>query len=200
MFPARFFERRVWEIERRPPTADRIREAVALLQAASRPVIIAGGGVHYSEAWDELAEFAEALGIPVGETFAGKGAMRDPGDLQLGGVGVDRAPAAGEAGSGADLVICVGTRLTDFATGSRSLFQHPDVRFLSINVCGHDAFKKGALPILADAREALNEITRAGREAGLAPDEATRPRCGRRVRSGAAGSSKKCSRSATTTS
>jgi 3D-(3,5/4)-trihydroxycyclohexane-1,2-dione acylhydrolase (decyclizing) len=171
-FPARLFEPRVWEIERRPPATDRVRDAVAMLRSASRPFIIAGGGVHYSEAWDELAEFAQAFGIPVGETSAGKGAMRDAGDLQLGGVGVTGSPAPGRLARDADLVICVGTRLTDFPTGSRSLFQHPDVKFLSINVSGHDAFKMGALAVLADAREALSEITRAGREAGLAPDQA----------------------------
>ena len=76
-FPAQLFERRVWEIERRPPASSRVRDAVDMLRSASRPFIIAGGGVHYSEAWDELAEFAQRFGVPVGETSAGKGAMRD---------------------------------------------------------------------------------------------------------------------------
>jgi 3D-(3,5/4)-trihydroxycyclohexane-1,2-dione acylhydrolase (decyclizing) len=98
--------------------------------------------------------------------------MRDSGDLQLGGVGVTGSPAPGKLARDADLVICVGTRLTDFPTGSRSLFQYPDVKFLSINVSGHDAFKMGATAVVGDAREALSEITRVGRDAGLAPDEA----------------------------
>ena len=80
----------MWELERRPPVASRVAELVALLRGAERPFLIAGGGVHYSEAWDALAEFAEAFGIPVGETFAGKGAFRGDERLQLGGVGRDR--------------------------------------------------------------------------------------------------------------
>jgi 3D-(3,5/4)-trihydroxycyclohexane-1,2-dione acylhydrolase (decyclizing) len=168
-WPERLFERRVWEIERRPPIAERIEDLVRLIRAAERPFLIAGGGVHYSEAWDELAEFAEAFGIPVGETSAGKGAFRDDHPLQLGGVGVTGGPAASGLARDADLVICVGTRLTDFATGSHSLFQHPDVRFASINVAGHDAYKLGALAIVADARDALRAATQMGREAGLGP-------------------------------
>ena len=84
-YPAHFFRERRWRVERRPPDPERIREAVALLAEAQRPVIIAGGGVHYSEAWRELQDFAEALGIPVGETFAGKGAMKDASPMALGG-------------------------------------------------------------------------------------------------------------------
>jgi 3D-(3,5/4)-trihydroxycyclohexane-1,2-dione acylhydrolase (decyclizing) len=171
VFPARLFERRVWELERRPPVASRIAELVELLRAAERPFLIAGGGLHYSEAWDALAGFAEAFGIPVGETSAGKGAFRGDERLQLGGVGVTGNAAAAALAKSADLVICVGSRLTDFPTGSHSLFQHPDVRFASINVTGHDAVKLGALPILADAREALLAATEAGRAAGLAPDD-----------------------------
>ncbi len=171
-FPARLFEPRIWELERRPPVPSRIRELVELLRDARRPFIIAGGGVHYSEAWAELADFAAAFGIPVGETSAGKGAFRGEQDLQVGGVGVTGNPAAGALARDADLVICIGTRLTDFPTGSHSLFQHPDVRFVGINVCGHDAFKLGALPVISDAREALREATAAGREAGLAPSPA----------------------------
>jgi len=144
---------------------------IALLSGAERPFIVAGGGVHYSESWEALAEFAGAFGIPVGETSAGKGSFRGEPDLQLGGLGVTGNPAAGALAREADLVICVGTRLTDFPTGSRSLFAHPDVRFASINVNGHDAIKLGALPILADAREALRAATQAGREAGLVPDD-----------------------------
>jgi 3D-(3,5/4)-trihydroxycyclohexane-1,2-dione acylhydrolase (decyclizing) len=168
-YPVHFFDRRVWRIERRMPDAQRIAEAVALLKAAKRPLIIAGGGVHYSEAWSELQAFSRAFGIPVGETFAGKAAIREESELLLGGLGVTGTPAAGTIANQADLVICVGTRLTDFSTGSHSAFQHPDVRFMSINVCGHDAFKLGALPIVADAREALRSLQKAAQEAGIRP-------------------------------
>lgn len=168
-YPAYLFEKRVWRIERRPPTQQRIAEAVALLKGAKRPLIIAGGGVHYAEAWDALKAFAEQCGIPVGETFGGKGAMREASDMALGGLGVTGTPAAGKLASQADLVIAVGTRLTDFSTGSQSAFNHPDVRFISINVAGHDAYKQGALPIVADAREALTALAAAADEAGLRP-------------------------------
>jgi 3D-(3,5/4)-trihydroxycyclohexane-1,2-dione acylhydrolase (decyclizing) len=170
-WPATLFEPRVWEIERRPPIAGRVAELVAILETSKRPFVIAGGGVHYSEAWDALAEFAASFGIPVGETSAGKGSFRGDARLQLGGVGVTGNPAAAALARDADLVICVGTRLTDFPTGSHSLFAHPEVRFAAINVTGHDAFKLGALPIVADAREALRAATQAGRDAGLAPDD-----------------------------
>ena len=135
-------------------------------------MIIAGGGVHYSEAWDALAAFAETCGIPVGETFGGKGAMRGPSPWAIGGFGVTGTPAGARIAAEADLVIAVGTRLTDFSTGSQSAFPHPDVRFIGINVAGHDAYKQGALPVTADAREALTALTAAAREAGIRPDGA----------------------------
>ncbi len=168
-YPAFFFEERVWRVERRVPDSRRIEEAVALLKQAKQPVIIAGGGVHYSEAWDELQMFSESFGIPVGETFGGKGAIRKTSTLLLGGHGVTGTPAAGKIVSQADLVISVGTRLTDFTTGSQSVFNHPEVKFININVCGHDAYKQGALPITADARQALCLLTKAAQEAGIRP-------------------------------
>ena len=171
-YPVSLFEKRVWQVERRLPDPRRVEEAVALLKAARRPVIIAGGGVHYSEAHTELQQFSEQCGIPVGETFAGKGAMSAPSALALGGMGVTGNPAAGKIAAAADLVISVGTRLTDFSTGSQSMFQHPEVKFLSINVCGHDAYKQGALPITADAREALHTLAAAAAAAGIEPDPA----------------------------
>jgi len=167
-WPLAFFERRVWEIERRIPHPDRVADAVAMLSASERPLVIAGGGVHYSEAWAALADFAQALGIPVTETSAGKGAFRGADELALGGLGATGSPAAAALARDADLVICVGTRLTDFPTGSRSAFQDPGVRFLAINVAGHDAHKLGACAIVADAREALVAIAGAARAAGLA--------------------------------
>lgn len=169
-YPAAFFAARTWRVERRPPHPDRVAEAIALLRTARRPAIIAGGGVHYAEAWYELLAFAEGCGIPVGETHAGKGALRQPSALALGGFGVSGNPAAATILRDADLVVAIGTRLTDFSTGSQSAFQHPAVRFLSINVTGHDAYKQGALPIVADAREALRALVAAARESGIRPD------------------------------
>ena len=169
-YPAHFFEERVWPIERRMPDRQRIQDAVALLKAAQRPVIVAGGGVHYSEAGDELQKFSEAFGIAVGETFAGKGAIQEESDLLLGGLGVTGTPCAAKIFRDADLVICVGTRMADFATGSQSLYQNPNVKFIGISVCGHDAYKQGAVPILADAREALRELHQAAEAAGVQPN------------------------------
>lgn len=168
-YPAHFFEKRVWNIERRLPNPQRVQEAVGLLKQARRPLIIAGGGVQYAEAWEELQEFSQALGIPVVETFAGKGSIRADSDLLLGGFAVTGTPAAYKIASQADLILCFGTRLTDFSTGSHSVFQHPDVKFISLNVCGHDAYKLGALPILADAREGLRALLATAREAGIQP-------------------------------
>ncbi len=158
-YPAAFFDRRVWRIGRVEPDRSAIDAALALLAQATRPMIIAGGGIHYSEAWDELRAFAEAAGIPVGETFVGRGAMRDEGSLVLRGAGITGTPAAGRIMREADLIIAVGTRLTDFTTGSHGAFQHPDVRFININVSGHDANKLGGLAIVADARRALSALT-----------------------------------------
>ncbi|MCZ7573748.1 MAG: 3D-(3,5/4)-trihydroxycyclohexane-1,2-dione acylhydrolase (decyclizing) [Ardenticatenaceae bacterium] len=171
-YPAHFFERRVWRVERRLPDPRRVQEAGELLKEARRPMIIAGGGVHYSEAWEELQSFSERFGIPVAETFGGKGAIRTASALVLGGSGVTGSPAAGKIAREADLVICVGTRLTDFATGSQSAFQHPDVKFININVTSHDAHKQGALPIVADAREALRALIQAAEAAGVTPNSA----------------------------
>ncbi len=166
-YPLNLFEERTWRIDRQLPTPQRIDDAVALIKAAKRPVIIAGGGVHYAEAWSELESFADTFGIPVGETFAGKGAVRNGSALLLGGLGVTGTAAAGKIASEADLVITIGTRLTDFTTGSHSAFNNPNVKFISINVSGHDAYKLGALPIVADAREALRALSKAASAAGI---------------------------------
>jgi 3D-(3,5/4)-trihydroxycyclohexane-1,2-dione acylhydrolase (decyclizing) len=168
-YPANFFEEHVWTIERPRPDDARIAEAVELLRSASRPVLIAGGGVHYAEAESALADFAKRLGVPVAETFAGKGSIAEDGWYLLGGVGLEGNPAANRIVKSADLVITVGTRLTDFATGSQSLFENPAVRFVSINVSDRDARKEGALPVVADARRALEALTEAAAAAGLEP-------------------------------
>jgi 3D-(3,5/4)-trihydroxycyclohexane-1,2-dione acylhydrolase (decyclizing) len=142
------------------------------LAAAQKPLIIAGGGVIYSGATDELAELASAAGIPVAETFAGKGAVQQRAWWQLGGIGLEGTPATNELAAEADLVLTVGSRLTDFATASQSLFSNPDVRFASINVDVHDAGRLGASAIVADAKRALVALTRAVADSGIkSPDE-----------------------------
>jgi 3D-(3,5/4)-trihydroxycyclohexane-1,2-dione acylhydrolase (decyclizing) len=167
-FPATMFEPRTWRVSRRPPAAGELNAAVEALRAARRPLVIAGGGVHYSDALPELAELSERLGIPVTETSAGKGALRG-GELALGGVGVTGTRAANALASDADLVLCVGTRLIDLTTGSSSLFQDPDVRFVGLNVLARDAAKLGALPLVADAKLGLRALGEAAD--WRAPDE-----------------------------
>jgi len=169
-YPSHFFEQRVWSIERRLPDPKRISQAVGWLREARRPLIVAGGGVLYSEAGDALTQFSEAFGIPVGETSAGKGAIKRSSSLNLGGIGVTGTELAGRVASQADLVMCVGTRLTDFTTGSQSAFQNPDVRFISINVCAHDAHKQWGVPIVGDARAALELLEKVSRETGIRPN------------------------------
>jgi 3D-(3,5/4)-trihydroxycyclohexane-1,2-dione acylhydrolase (decyclizing) len=156
-YPARFFERRVWSVPRRPPAPSELAAAAEALRSAERPLLIAGGGVRYSEAEHALLQLVEELGIPVAETSAGKGSLSGS-DWLVGGIGVNGTRAANELARDADVVICVGTRLTDFTTGSHSLFQHPGVRFIGINVDARDARKLSATPIVADARETLDAL------------------------------------------
>ena len=156
-FPARFFAPRTWRVTRRPPDPLELADALALLRAARRPLAIAGGGVIHSQAEEALLAFAQRTGVPVAETSAGKGAM-PPGPLALGGLGVNGTVAANRVAAEADLVVCIGTRLTDFTTGSHSIFRHPDVRFVGINVCAADAHKLSAAPLVADARVALEVL------------------------------------------
>ncbi len=168
-WPASFLAEQTWRVERPQPDPARIAEAVALLRDAERPVLVAGGGVVYAEAEAELAALAEAAGIPVVETFAGKGVMPTDSWRALGGLGLEGTPAGNAVVRAADLVICVGTRLTDFATGSQSLFEHPDVRFVNVNVTARDAAKQGGVPVVADAREALRALRDPAADAGVAP-------------------------------
>ena len=168
-YPVSFFAERTWRVDRRPPEGQRIAEAVELIGNAERPAIIAGGGVLYSDACAELAEFAEQSGMPVGETLAGRGAMRAESRMCLHSFGLTGNPSAYQILSQSDLIISVGTRLGDFATGSQSAFRNPEAKFIGINVVGHDAFKHGSLPIVADAREALRALSRACADAGIKP-------------------------------
>ena len=171
-YPAYFFEERTWEVERRLPHPAKISKALEMIQAAERPMIIAGGGVLYSDAGKDLQAFAEKFGIPVGETMAGKGSMPDESPMRIGGYGVTGTGSGGTLMAQADLVICIGTRLTDFTTGSQSAFNHPNVQFISINVNNHDAFKQGALPIVADAREALRALMSESEAMQIIPNSA----------------------------
>ena len=159
-FPAQFFEPRTWHVVRRPVAEEELDRAVDLLRKARRPFVIAGGGVRYSDAGKALARFATNFGLPVGETFAGKGTV-PAGDLVLGGVGATGTGAANAVASQADVVLLVGTRLQDFTTGSNSLFQHPDVRFIALNVNAADANKLAALPIVADAARGVEALANA---------------------------------------
>jgi 3D-(3,5/4)-trihydroxycyclohexane-1,2-dione acylhydrolase (decyclizing) len=160
-FPAAFFAEKDWTIRRPAPDADEVEAVARLLDESEKPLIIAGGGVVYSGATAELEELASTLGIPVAETFAGKGAVQRTDWWQLGGIGLEGTPATNELAREADLVLTVGSRLTDFATGSHSLFQNPDVRFASINVNVHDADRLGATGIVADAKRALSALAEA---------------------------------------
>jgi 3D-(3,5/4)-trihydroxycyclohexane-1,2-dione acylhydrolase (decyclizing) len=156
-YPAHFFEHRQWPVARRVPAPRELEAAANALRAARRPLIIAGGGVRYSEAEAALGRVAGDLRIPVAETSAGKGSLT-ASDWLAGGIGVNGTRAANELARDADVVLCVGTRLSDFTTGSHSLFQHPDVRFVTINVNAADAHKLDAVPVVADAREALDAL------------------------------------------
>jgi 3D-(3,5/4)-trihydroxycyclohexane-1,2-dione acylhydrolase (decyclizing) len=156
-FPAALFEPRTWPVSRRPPAAAELRAAAEALRDSRRPLLIAGGGVHYSEAGAELAELSDRLGVPVVETSAGKGALSS-GELALGGIGVTGTRAANALAREADLILCVGTRLIDLTTGSNSLFQDPAVRFVGVNVVARDAHKLGALPLVADAKLGLRAL------------------------------------------
>ncbi len=144
--------------------------AARLIREAKRPVIFAGGGVRYSEAADALRAFAERTGIPVAETHAGKGAMPYDHPLSLGGAGVSGTLAANVIAPEADLVIGIGTRFTDFPTASKTAFQDPDVRFVNINVAEFDAFKHAAIPLVGDARAAIEELSVAVGDYGTAPE------------------------------
>ncbi|WP_094607068.1 3D-(3,5/4)-trihydroxycyclohexane-1,2-dione hydrolase [Sporomusa silvacetica DSM 10669] len=158
-YPVEFFDKRVHHITRRIPTRGELERAVAKTITKKKPVLICGGGVVYSEAGNELIKFAEKFTIPFCETQAGKGATPWNHGLNLGGVGVTGGLAANKIAAEADLVIAVGTRLSDFTTASKWLFQNPDVEFLAINVNSFDAYKMNAMTVIADARETLLAFT-----------------------------------------
>ncbi len=158
-FPEEMFEKRVWHIARPEPESAMLARAAEWIRSARRPLIVAGGGVIYSEASEALSRFVTQTGIPLGETQAGKGSLPFDHPQNLGAIGVTGTPGANIAAREADLVIAIGTRLGDFTTASKTAFQNPAVRFVAINVAEMDAFKHAALPLQADARVALDRLT-----------------------------------------
>ncbi|MGW9135159.1 3D-(3,5/4)-trihydroxycyclohexane-1,2-dione acylhydrolase (decyclizing) [Streptomyces sp. NPDC055681] len=173
-WPEDFFRRRVWHVGRPQPEPEALTRAVALLRQAERPLIVAGGGVVYAQAWPQLREFAEATGIPVADTHAGKGAIPWDHPCAVGGLGSTGTSAANALAAEADVVLGIGTRYSDFTTASRTVFGYPQVRFVNLNVARLDAVKHAAEPLVADARAGLEALTR--KLADWRTDEAYRAR------------------------
>lgn len=169
-YPDYFFAKRVHRLDRRPPVAAAIEEAVQLLKRKRKPLLICGGGVKYSGAAEALQRFAERFEIPFAETQAGKSAIVSSHELNVGGIGETGCLAANLLAREADLIIGVGTRYTDFTTSSKWLYQHPEVEFLNLNVAAFDAGKLDGLAVVADAREALQALTEALGAAGYRAD------------------------------
>ena len=158
--PDAFLAPRTWTLYRQPPAPEALGAAVELIAHARRPLIVAGGGVIYSEATDALRTLVDATGIPVCETQAGRGALVSSHPLALGAVGATGSAAANQLAREADLVIGIGTRWSDFTTASKSAFQDPGVRFVNVNVAGLDAVKHAGLPLLGDARAVIERLAR----------------------------------------
>lgn len=176
-YPADFFAKRVHRLDRRPPSPQAIQRATRLIAGKKRPLLIAGGGVHYADATKELLAFAEAFGIPVAETQAGKSAMPWNHPLSVGGVGTTGTLAANKLAAEADLIIGVGTRYSDFTTASKSAFRNEEAAFLNLNVSSFDSVKMQGEFVTADAKEALAallaSLTQAGYKTGYGEGEIT---------------------------
>ena len=157
-FPASFFEKRIWHVQRTRPDKSALQKAVEIIKKSKQPLIIAGGGVIYSGATAELKKLVNATGIPVAETFAGKGSLRYDEPQNLGAAGVTGTPGAISIASKADVVIGVGTRYSDFTTISEAAFQNKSVQFININVAEFDAFKHSAIALVGDAKEILTDL------------------------------------------
>ena len=157
-YPSEFFDRRVWHVSRPLPDAPALDRAVALVRGASRPLIIAGGGVIYSDATMQLSKLVKRTGIPVGETQAGKGSLPYDHPGALGGIGATGTLAANRVAAEADVIIGIGTRYSDFTTASKTAFRSPDVRFVNINVAGSDSHKLGGLALVGDARATIEAL------------------------------------------
>lgn len=171
-YPEALFERRVWHVARPRPDRAALARAAEWVRTARRPLIVAGGGVLYSEAGEALRAFVEQTAIPSGETMAGKGSLRYDHPLNMGAIGATGTLAANQLALEADLVIGIGTRYSDFTTASKTQFQDAGVRFVNINVAEFDAHKHAALPLVGDARATLDELG-AALEGWHAPDEWT---------------------------
>ncbi|MFG2471826.1 3D-(3,5/4)-trihydroxycyclohexane-1,2-dione acylhydrolase (decyclizing) [Streptomyces canus] len=157
-WPEEFFAERVWRVRRPAPDPVELAEAVRAILGAARPLVVAGGGVHHSEAEEALKAFADATGIPVTSTQAGKGSLRHDHPADVGGIGHTGTAVADDLARTADLVIGVGTRYSDFTTASGTLFQNPDVRFLNLNITSFDAHKLAARTVVCDARAGLEAL------------------------------------------
>jgi 3D-(3,5/4)-trihydroxycyclohexane-1,2-dione acylhydrolase (decyclizing) len=173
-FPVDLFRKRVWHVARPVPEPAALARAVAAIKASKRPLVVAGGGVIYAGASEALRTFAQATGIPVSDTQAGKGAINFDHRMAVGGVGSTGGAAANTLAREADLVIGVGTRYSDFTTASHTIFADPEVRFVNVNVMAFDAAKHSAEMVVADAKAALEALT--GELAGWSTDEAYQAR------------------------
>lgn len=167
-WPEAFFEKRVWRVRRPEPEQELIQEAVRLIQQAERPLIVTGGGTIYAEATEELRQLAETFKIPVSESQAGKGALAWNHPMNAGPLGANGGTAANRLALEADLVLALGTRLGDFVTASKTAFQHPNVKFIGLNVLPMDAHKLRALPLVADAKRGLKALHATLQTAGYA--------------------------------
>ena len=174
-YPIDFFNKRIYKITRNRCDQNDLLEAVALIKKSKKPLIVAGGGVIYSEATNALRDFVDNFKIPVAETHAGKGSLKYDHPLNLGAMGVTGTLAANLVAQEADLVIGIGTRYSDFTTASKTAFKNPLVKFININVKSFDAFKHHALPLVGDAKETLNELARYLR--GFETDQGFQKKC-----------------------
>ncbi|BAK36952.1 3D-(3,5/4)-trihydroxycyclohexane-1,2-dione hydrolase [Microlunatus phosphovorus NM-1] len=173
-WPVELFAKRVWHVSRPLPESAIIGRAAEIIRGAGKPLVVAGGGVHYSGATEALASFVEATGIPVGQTQAGKGTLAYDHPQCLGAIGSTGTTASNAIAHEADVVIGIGTRYEDFTTASRTAFANPDVKFVNVNVAPIDAVKHAGLAVQADAREALGALT--GLLDGYAVDDSYRAR------------------------
>ena len=157
-YPLDFFEKKIWTIARPRPDLNQLERAVEMIKESEKPLIIAGGGSHYSGALETLKKFVHKTHIPISETFAGKGALRFDDPHQLGAVGATGTPGANQISEEADLIIGLGTRYSDFTTSSKTAFQNPNVKFVNINITEFDAAKHGGLMLQGDAKAVLEEL------------------------------------------
>jgi 3D-(3,5/4)-trihydroxycyclohexane-1,2-dione acylhydrolase (decyclizing) len=171
-YPEAFFQKRVWSVPRNRCDRVFLKRAAEWIRAAKKPLIVAGGGILYSEASEALGQFVQVTGIPVAETQAGKGSLSFDHPQEVGAMGVTGTPGANILAREADLIIGIGTRYSDFTSASKTAFQNPAVRFININVAEFDAYKHAALALVGDARATLEELQSA--VAGYSVDNAYR--------------------------